>query len=651
MWGCNPQQNDILLLEVGPDKVSLREYERFYERNAGAWETARKSSLEDREKFLDLLTNYKLKLRDAYTRNLVNEPDVQAELREYRTNVATTYLVDRELTEPALRTMYDRRKDDLRASHILIRLNPNPTPEETLKAWNHTMDIIKQLRGGKDFGSLAEQYSEDPSARSNRGDLSYFTAGQMVTPFEEAVYDLKVGEFTPRPVRSNFGYHIIKLVDRKPTTYSVNISHIMISTKGRGVDSLGRDIALEKIRMVQDSLRAGRDFAALAQKYSEDPGTASRGGNLGFFPRRRLPQEFEDAAFKLKPGEMSDIVKTKFGYHIIKCEEIKTLPPYEELRSELQKTYQQYRYTEEYRKFVDRLRENLRFKRHEDVLGKLIPYIDSTKTPSDSLWAVNVPSDMRRNVIISVDKREITVDSLIAIMSNRADFRDASLTPANFPLQVDKVGDFLVLEAASAGLEDRYPEFKALMKEFQDGVLLYKAEQLEVWNKITVDSTKLKSFFADRRNQYTYPDRIEMIEISADAEKIAAKIRKDVQRGRNIDAVIARLKGAGKPEKKSRGLIAANADELTKEAWASTAGKVIGPVRYQNRFVVLKVIKKDPAREKTFEEAAPEVSTAFQDYESKRLQNEWLEQLRKQYPVVQHREILHQAFAGGKPSE
>lgn len=650
LWGCSPAANDLLVLEVGPEKISLEEYERFYQRNAGSWEAAQKSSLEDREKFLDLLTNYKLKLRDAYTRNLLNEPDVQAELREYRANVAATFLVDKDLTEPALRTMYERRKEELRASHILIRVNPNAAPEETLKAWNRAMDIIKQIKEGKDFGALAAEFSEDPSARKNKGDLYYFTGGQMVTPFEHAAYALKVGEVTSNPVRSNFGYHVIKLVERKPAVHSMKISHIMVSAKRRGTDSTSVDTALQKIRAIQDSLKAGHDFAELAKRYSEDPGSAAQGGSLGYFQRRRFVQEFEEAAFKLNPGEISDIVKTKYGYHLIKCDDVRPLPPYEELRGELQKTYQQYRYNEEYRKFVDDLRQRIGFIRHDNVLGALILFVDSTKAPSDSLWAVHVPPDVRREGILTVGRRTITVDSLIAIMSNRSDFRDASLTPANFPLHVDKVGDFLVLEAASVDLEERHPEFKNLMKEFQDGVVLYKAEQLEVWNKIDVNETKLKQFFTERRDQFTFPNRIEIIEISAESESLALKIAAELYKGRDIDTVISRLKAKSNIKKTMRGLLPADTDDLTQKAWAHEVSSILGPVQYNNRYVIMKVVKKEPSRTKTFEEASAEVSTAFQDYESKRLEREWLERLRKQYPVVQYREHLAKAFTGEKPS-
>lgn len=654
IWGCSPKTGDLLLLEVGSEKIPLREYEQFYERNVGSWDAAQKSSLEEREKFLDLLTNYKLKLRDAYARNLLNEPDVQAELRDYQASVATTFFVDRELTEPALHIMYERRKEEIRASHILLRLSPNAAPVETLKVWNRAIDIIKQINDGKDFGTLAAEVSEDPSARMNLGDLGYFTAGQLVKPFEDAVYALQVGKVAAQPARTQFGYHIIKLYDRKPSVYTVNASHILISTRGRRDDSLSVDSAFQKIRLIRDSIKAGVSFADLARRHSEDPGTAVVGGNLGFFQRRRFIPEFEQAAFALQPGEISDIVTTKFGYHLIKCDDVRSVPPYPEIRSELLQIYQRFRYNEEYRKFVDDLRRKFTFTRHENTLHELIPYIDSTRVPSDSLWAVKVPWDIRQKGILSVGERTITVDSLLAMMSSRADFRNVSLKPENIPLHVDKIGDFLVLETASTNLEERYPDFKSLMKEFQDGVVLYKAEQQEVWNKLEVNEEKLNAFYTERRDQYTFPDRIEMVEISTEKESLALKIRAEIEKGRNIDTVIARSKRkGGKIEKNTRGLIAADTDELTKKAWTNPdeiGGSFVGPVHYKNRYVLLKVLKKDAARKKTFEEASTEVSTAFQDYEAKRLEREWLERLRQQYPVAQHKEHLAKAFTGEKPS-
>lgn len=647
LWGCSPSIGSRTVLEVGDEKISLNEYEELYERNVGSRDAAKKTSPEEREKFLELLTNYKLKLRDAYARNLLNEQDVREELNDYRTSVAITFMIDREVTEPAVRTMYERRKEELRASHILIRVDQNASPADTLKAWTKALDIVRQLGEGKDFAALAEELSEDQSAKRNRGDLYYFTTGHMVPSFEDVAYTLRVGEYTRHPVRTQFGYHIIKLTDRKPAIFSISASHIMTENKQTG-DTLAVDSALLKIRAIQDSLKRGHDFAALAQQYSEDPGSAKRGGSLGHFARRRFIQDFEEVAFKLKPGDVSDIVKTVFGYHIIKCDDVKPLPPFDEMRSELQRTFQAYRYNEDHRKYMNRWREHLGYTRNEPTLQGFYTLLDTTKPPIDSLWAANVPKEVRKKTGLTVGRRSFTVDTLIAILARRTEYQNTPITSVNFSSQIDKIGDYFLLELASAGLEDRHSQFKKLMGEFQDGVVLYKAEQMEVWNKIVLNEEKLRALHAERQNQYTLPDRVEFIEVSTDSQRLATRFINDVKKKRNIDTLVARSKG--KLQKTLRGLVPADSDTLAKVAWAKKKGALIGPIRHKGRYVVVQVIKKDPARNKTFEEASAELSTALQDSEAKRLEREWLERLRARYPVVQHKDLLNNVFVGERPS-
>lgn len=649
LWGCSPKHADIVVMELGPEKVRMEEYERLYQRNSGTWDAAQKSTLDEREKFLDLLMKYRLKLLDAYARRLDTDREVVAELHDHRTNLATTFMLEKELAEPGVRRMYERRKEELRASHILLRVGPTASPEETLKVYNRAMELIHLLRQGMDFAALADSVSEDPSAKTNKGDLYYFTGGNMVTPFEDAVYALKPGEMAPLPVRTNYGYHIIKLTDRKPSAGSIHARHIMAVHKHGTQDSAAVDSALIKIRQLQDSLRAGADFAELAQRYSDDPGSASRGGDLGTFPRRRFVQEFEEVAFKLKPGQVSDVVKTGFGYHLIKCEGFEPIPPFEEMKPELQKLFQQFRYNDEYRKFVERYKQQLGYAINDSVVNEFISYIDSTRFPSDSGWASTVPTSVRQAEMLRAGPRSITVDSIVEMMSARAEFRDAPLIPAKIPGHIARAGDLIVLDLASSGLEERYPKFKRLMKEFHDGVVLYRGEQMEVWNKIKVDEPRLRAFFEEHRDQYTFPDRIDITEISANSESLATVVYGELKRGASVDTVAARHQG--QLRKNARGLIPTSTDSLTGHAWSYDEGSFFGPILHRGSYTVVVVNKKDPNRQKTLQEASAEVSTAFQDYEAKRLETEWIDQLRARYPVVLHKEVLMQAFKGEPPSE
>jgi peptidyl-prolyl cis-trans isomerase SurA len=646
LLGCAASQPPVVL-EVGPEKVLLDEFEYFYERNVGTRETTKESQQEDREKFLDLLTNYKLKIRDAYDRNLLNDPEVQKELREYRTSVASTFLIEKEMKEPALRKMYDRRKMETRASHILFRLGPNPTPEETLTVWNKAVDVINQLKSGKDFAELAQEVSEDPSARQNKGDLMFFTAGQMVGEFEDAAFSLRPGEINRSPVRTPFGYHIIKVTDRRPAIHSISVRHLMVMHR-KGADSLDVDSALVRINDLMDSLKAGHDFAELARKYSEDGGTAPRGGNLGYFQRRRFVPDFEQAAFSLKVGEISPVVRTVYGYHIIKCEDIKQIPPYEEMRSELQNVFQQTRNNFEYRRFVDDFRQRFRIQVDEQALAALIAVMDSTNPVVDSVWLENIPAEIRRQAIITSNRRSMSIEDIVGVLGTQPEYRQIVFVPSQMNQHIERAADILALDLASERLEGRYPDFEALMKEFRDGVVLYKAEQLEVWNRIDMNEDRLRTFYEERKTNYPLPDRVEFVEISAANDSLLQRIIRDVKRGRNLDTAVARLKD--KVEKKNRGLIAANIDTVASVAWGSDGKTLVGPIRYNNKSYLIKTIRKDPARLKTFEEASAELSTLFQDHEAKRLESEWLGRLREKYPVVQHREHLTRALGAEKPA-
>ncbi|HZY09580.1 MAG TPA: peptidylprolyl isomerase, partial [Bacteroidota bacterium] len=178
--GCSPRVSDMLVLEVGTTKVMLNEYETFFAKNSGGWDVVQQSSIEERERFLDLLTNYKLKLQDAHDRNLLNDSDIVHELREYRSSLASTFMLEKELTEPGIQQLYERKKEEIRAQHILLSVKPDAPPEDTLTAYQKAMEIIHRVKSGEKFDTLVTKYSEDPGAKTNNGDIYYFTAGQMV---------------------------------------------------------------------------------------------------------------------------------------------------------------------------------------------------------------------------------------------------------------------------------------------------------------------------------------------------------------------------------------------------------------------------------------------------------------------------------------
>lgn len=651
-FGCSSKEHDIIVAEVGKNPVKLGEYEKFFSRNSGGWDVAKSSKLSERERFLDLLTDYRLKLLDAYDRNLQNDPELKAELVEYRSSLAATFLIDKEITEPGIRQLYDRRQVELRASHILISLRQEASPDDTAKAYARAMEIIRRAKAGEPFDSLAKNLSEDPTAKSNLGDIYYFTSGQMTPMFENAAYAMKVGEISPSPVRTPFGYHIIKLTDRQPARGSMKVRHIMT----RFPSPADSDTVAVYRRMValQDSLRKGANFILLAKKSSEDAGSAAQGGDLGWFERRRWVQSFDDAAFRLHPGEVSPIVRTPYGYHIILCDSTKPIPSYDDMKEELKKTFMQYRYNDEFAAYTATMRQQYKYWFNDSLFNAVAAEVDTDKTVEDSDWVVRITPEQKRNALYRVNGKSISLDSAINILNRRPEYKNTSMRRSELKSRFDRIGDSFLFDEHAIGLERRSPEFAAMMGEYQDGIVLFKAEQLEVWNKVAVNDSALHAYWQENKGKFMTTPRVKYQEIRVPYDTLALLLYDSLSRGVDF-GVLADRHNSDPDLLKNHGIcdsVLVDTETVSRLADSIGVGEVSDPVINENAtWSVIKTLAKEKAREKTFDEAGAEVSNALQEAESKRLEVAWLERLKLKYPVKQYKEYLPRAFSDSAKAE
>ena len=646
MQGCSPKASEAVVLEVGARKVTLGEYENFFVKNSGG-DAMKQSSLEERNRFLDLLTNYRLKLEDARDRNLMNDSEIVAEMKEYRQTLASTYLVDKEITVPGVRRMYDRRAEELRARHILFSVKPDAAPADTLKAYEKAMDIIRRLKAGERFDSLALKFSEDPSVKNNHGDVYYFSSGQMLSSFENAAYSMKKGEVSSVPVRSPFGYHVLILDERHPSPGTMKVRHIMTLYREQGASAPDTAGALARIKALQDSLAAGMTFAQVASKHSEDQGTSGRGGDLGWFERKRFVQPFDEAAFLLKPGQTSGIVQTPFGFHLIHCDSIRPMPTYDSARADIKKQYQQMRFNEDYQRYIAGLKTEFLYSFHDDAFTSLLAVLDSSETTEDSAWDAGVTPAINSLALMTIGGKQISVDSVLTVLRNRPELRNTSLRRPGLKQQFDRIAEGMLLERKSMGLEDRNPEFKTLMNDYYDGILLYKAEQLEVWNKTVVTDTALQAYYGQNHAKFLMPERVTIGEIYFESDTLALMVYDSLVRGGDFKKFAERYNDDPDLKAKAgmRGAQSVKENELTAKAGTMKVGDLSEPLAVEGGFAIIKLFAKEPEREKTFDEAGAEVSNAFQEAESKRLEQEWLARIRERHPVKQNRELLPNAFS------
>ena len=756
--GCSPAEQDAVVATVGAKPLRLSEYEQQYVKSLGTREAGAATSQDDREKFLDLVVKYRLKLAGAYGEGLDRRPEVLNEIAAYKGSLASSFLTEREVITPGVRQLYARQNEEIRASHILLSLNPSASPADSAAAYKKAYEIIAASKTGADFGSLALEHSQDPSVKMNRGDLYYFTAGQLVTPFEDAAFAMKVGEISSAPVRTQFGLHIIKLLDRKPAPGEVHAGHIMVRFQNQTPSPQDTLQAFGKIRALQDSLRAGTDFAALATRHSEDPGSAGRGGDLGYFSRRRWVQPFDEVAMSLTPGQVSGIVRTPYGYHLIKCYDVRPRKTFDAAKQELQPIYQQLRYQDDYAKFLARLRKEVHFVSYDSTLTRFLASVDSNKTTHDSAcWSGVVPA-VSALPLFAVQGQTVSVDSVERLIEGRPDLAGTSLRAQSLSAAVEKIGEQIVFSAKADLLAATVPEFAGLLAEYREGILLYQVEQEHVWNRIVMGDSVLKPYFASNRDKFAWPDRISITDIKGGSDSLAGVISRLLRSGESIESIAERdsirmaeptvfrtafAHGSARPDAKAlavlrrvgvemrqdgalRVTITARADtskgksrsqtlaagrlescksflvkklavdparvttvtvpiaggstgqasgdvdvvmtdvsgrsplvigkpetvmlppatdERTQRADSISIGATTRPFLYKGYSTVVRLNARESARRKTYEEAGPELASAYQDYESKRLENEWLDQLRQKYPIVEFKPVLRNAFA------
>ncbi|MBR9977981.1 MAG: peptidylprolyl isomerase [Bacteroidetes bacterium] len=640
------QQKNSVVAEIGDYELTLGEFERQFIRNNGGETVAARSKMEERKDFLELLVKYRLKVLEAREKGYDQDEDILRELSEYRNSLAVPYLIERALIDPKIESLYEQRLEEVRAAHVLIRISVDSTGiEDTLTAYNKAMDVIRMARDGVPFDSLARTYSDDPGTKDRGGDLLWFSAGMTVPEFDQAIYAMSPGQVRPRPVRTAFGYHVVKLINRQPVRGEIQVGHILVRTPQDAPDDT--TAAYEKITSIRDSLRSGERFVELARRNSEDPSSAADGGDLGWVGRNKFVPDFEVVAFELEPGEISRPVRTPFGYHLITVFGERPPKEFEDARQELKDLYRRYSFEKDEQEFIRNIVEKHNANVQEDVTAMIISSVDTTATTSAPGWYNRITDALKDKVWVRFDGHRVTVGDAIRIIERDQDMQSLPLNRSSLAGIVSMIAEKEAQRLETEDLETRFPEFGALMQEYREGVLLFRAEQESVWNSVQVDEDRLRDFWAKRKADFTWPDRVRFSEIFVTSDSLAEVLRDSLDNGVDFAELAARhTQRAGYKNKNGDwGFQPYDANELAQKAAESQPGSIAGPMKYQYGYSIIKVMEKDQAREKTFDEARSEASSKFQEYESKRLEREWIRDLKNKFGVTIHEDVLETAFS------
>ncbi len=496
--------SEPVLFTVQNEPTSLQEFLYVYNKNNFARDSI--NPREDLRQYLDLYINFKLKVQEAKEAGLHKEQAFIDELAGYKKQLAKPYLTEKEVTEKLVRQAYQRLGTEVKASHILIGLKQNPEPADTLAAYNKIMGLRDRLQKGENFEALARQYSEDPSASMNGGNLGYFTALQMVYPFENAAYNTAEGKIS-NPVRTNFGYHLLKVHDKRPSQGKVKVGHIMVRA-GEGASEEETRAAKEKINEIYKRLKEGGDWNQLAAQFSEDRATKSRGGELDWFGTGNMVPSFEEAAFSLEQkGEFSEPVQTPYGWHIVRLVEREQLPPLEEIQEELaQKVSRDSRAQLQEEALLERLREENRLQEKTANVENLMAQADSSLLSGS--WQYQPDSLTGAKPLFTINEQPYTVAEFKSWLKQQ----NTSAFNISASRQLSKLYQNWQQESLvgyeEAHLEEKYDEYRMLVQEYHDGILLFQLMDEKVWTRALEDSVGLQQYFEANRDKYQWEERL-----------------------------------------------------------------------------------------------------------------------------------------------
>lgn len=632
-----PAVDERVLFTIGGDKVTVNEFEYVYNKNnINNQSDYSEKSLRD---YLALYENFRLKVKAAEAMRLDTVSSLKSELEGYRKQLAKSYLTDREISDKLIEEAYQRSLIEVNASHILVRCDENANPVDSLAAYRKIMALRKRIEKGESFEKVAREASEDPSAKTNDGNIGWFSVFGTIYPFESAVYNLKPGELSAQPVRTEFGYHLVRLNNTRAARGQIRTAHLLIRFPDNATQA-DKDSAKAKINRIAQDIKSGKTtFEEAVRTFSDDKGTRVKGGELQWFGTGtsiKMVPEFEDAAFGLeKDGDISAPVQTQFGWHIIKRLERRDLQQFNEVKADFKKRVERDARSQVARNIlIDRIKRENSFTEFPNVKVDFFAKVDTTVSKGNWKAGENLRTGQ---ILFTLAGNKYTQEQLADFIEKNAKRRNDKAKDA---LLAEYYENFVVtkcLEYEESVLELKKPEFKNLMREYRDGILLFELMDKQVWTKAVKDSVGLEEFRQKNAQKYMWGPRAEAVIFNCTDEKICNNAFKMAQKKNTLDAIKAKLNKEGSNSKVST--IEGKYEKGQYDVVDNTGWKVgYTPVQKLNdnsyRFVWVKRVA-DP-EPKSLKEAKGYIVSDYQEY----LEKSWLQQLRATYPIQVNQDVL-----------
>lgn len=498
---CEVKAQDEILLTIDSIPVYRSEFERIYQKNNSLQGYDNKKPAE----YLDMFINFKLKVLEAKNAGYDTLPAFVHELSGYREQLSKPYLQDRALIDQLISEAYYRTTHEINASHIMIKLSPDASALDTLAAYQKALAVRNRLKKGESFESLANELSADQ--RADGGLLGWFSAFTMVYPFENAAYHTPVDSFS-MPVRTRYGYHIIRTNAIRPALGEIKLAHIMVHASINGPKETITSKKL-KIDSCYQQLLHGQSFQKMILAYSEDAGASKNLGQMRWLRSGELPASIEEKVFALTDsGSYTAPVQSEYGWHIFQLQGKRSLTSLDQMKSKLEERIMMDERGEKVKNaFIKKLKSDYKYTEYPGAISEIIALMDSSVY--DGKWKIKPEAGLNKPVC-AFNGQQLLQGELISSVQKTKGYKKGSPFSAILRSKLDEMVETALIKSENSRLEERYPAFANLMQEYHDGILLFNIMEEKVWNKSTLDSAGLKDYFINHASDYRWKERADI---------------------------------------------------------------------------------------------------------------------------------------------
>lgn len=628
------------ILEIGDTKISKDEFVKMYERNSVKGKTNfSEAAVRD---YLGYYTVYKMKLKEAEALKLDTLPAVKRELENYKNQLVQSYLKDKTINERLTKQAYERLKEEVEVAHILIPFAMNG---DFYRFKEEIDSIYMNINSNKmTFEEAAKKQSKDAATAPNGGYIGYITTLQADYLFENAIYDTPVKSIS-KPFKSSLGWHIVKVINRRPNKGMVQVQQIMIQSQASNTPEKLK-AAEEKLALVKAEIKKGTSFDHLVATYSDDAHSKGKNGLLAPFRAGDINKNIEDAAFGLKNiGDVTGPIKTEYGYHFLKLVKKVPIGTYEEEEGDLlRKIEMDQRYTDAHNVKNEEVKKSLGYKEDRTILAA-IQKTAREATDAKDFYNVAGQSFYKGDaVLFSVGNKKYTAKDFMTYIETIN--RGRGLNPKNSDKFIeDYFGNYankMIAEERFNKLQAENKEFRETLQIYNEGIIIYDMNQSNIWKKANDDTLGLEAFYDANKTKYTwqpsFDGKLFHSNVKADMDRLVAKINGGEEVNKAFESLLVDEKDPAKIRIQEGRFEVEKYNAKTNDLTPRKASPVYN---VNGIYYVLYPYTVYPTNAtKTLQEAKGFVVSDYQEY----LEKEWLASLKKKYPVKINEQVLKTVF-------